>query len=115
MTPFRHAPSPTGMNRHQLIETRSLRLHQAIAEKLRRNPDLIRRAYENIGRWKRINSFPQPYLDEWQAVLDQGLEASLALMCEDSERGRRLRQSSPFPGILSNAERWRILRETRAA
>lgn len=103
------------MNRHQLIEYRSLLLHRAIADKIRVSPGLMRIAYENIARWKGNNDFPQPYLDEWLAILDRGLEATLAFMCEDSEQARRLRQSSPFPGILTNHERWSILRETRAA
>lgn len=103
------------MNRHRLLEQRSLMLHRAMADKLRADPTLIEIARTNIARWKSRNAFPQPYLDEWLAVLDRGLDETIAFMCEDSAQARRLRQSSPFAGILTPRERWSLLREARAA
>ena len=34
-----------------------------------------------------------------------------SILFDDSEEGRRLRQSDPFSGILTPAERWEIYRE----
>lgn len=38
-------------------------------------------------------------------ILAQGPGAALARLTEDSPRARRLRQSSPFPGVLTPPER----------
>ncbi|MDO8903188.1 hypothetical protein [Hydrogenophaga sp.] len=38
----------------------------------------------------------QSYLEEWERLMAQGLEATLAVALDDSEHGAALRQSSPF-------------------
>ncbi len=43
----------------------------------------------------------------------QGREACMAVMLEDSERAAALRQASPFAGLLSNAERFAVLKAWR--
>ena len=47
-----------------------------------------------------------PSLKEWERILaSSGPEEILAILVEDSEAGARLRQSSPFVGVLSREER----------
>jgi len=50
-----------------------------------------------------------PALAEWEALLAQGAEVALTALLADSERSRRLRQSSPFVGVLTPEERNHIL------
>lgn len=100
------------MRTHQNLDKRSLALHCLVAEKIRRDPSLFEKPKEVIKRWSLIVSpHSQPYLREWEKLLDQGMDACLAVATEDSERAAALRQSSPFVGILSNAERQAFFRE----
>jgi hypothetical protein len=81
-------------------------LAEAVAEKIRRDPSLLKRARRNLARWKERRTTWPRCLEEWEEILsDLPVEDVLALLVEDSEEGRRRRQSSPFTGILSAAER----------
>jgi hypothetical protein len=64
----------------------------------------------NPERWER-QSASASALQEWKEILrSEPLEQVLSLLEEDSERPDRLRQSSPFAGILSPEERMEIMR-----
>lgn len=92
---------------HAFLDARSLALHQRIAEKLREHPALLQVAQDNLDRWRStLDPRSRPAMDEWQAVLQRGLESTVALMLDESERGIQLRQSAPFAGVLSHQERW---------
>ena len=97
-----------GARGHLRIDQRSLAMHRAIADKLRANPALLQIARDNLKRRSLANSRSQPYWDAWQALLDQPLEVLLAVLVEESERMTTMRQTSPFAGVLSPAERWAI-------
>jgi hypothetical protein len=84
---------------HAWIDRRSLALHEAVATKLEATPELIEVARANLSRWLCTN--PSQALREWQDVLER---SSL------TERSVRLRQSSPFAGVLTRDERAAILR-----
>lgn len=95
---------------HQELVARSLAMHRLIAEKIRQDPALFEKPKETLARWRTFvcpNS--QPYLEEWQRLLDQGMEACLAVATKDSEHAATLRQASPFCGILSEEERREFL------
>jgi hypothetical protein len=93
---------------HDRLEQRSLTLHRAIAEKLRKHPELLDIARENLDRWSAMGSRSQPYFDTWRGILEQPFEEVLAVIGEDSPRMRELRQSTPFAGVLEPKERWRV-------
>ena len=94
---------------HRLAEARSLVMHTVIAEKIQTNPALIAHAQQNLGRWRRRREGSAPgWMDEWRGILKRPQAEIAAIICEPSERGARLRQSSPFAGALSNQERKRI-------
>ena len=100
------------MPTHQELDQRSLALHQVIAEKIRRDPDLFENVKSTLARWSKIVcSNSQPYLKEWERLVDLGIEECLAVATEDSERANAMRQASPFCGILTNEERWEFLLE----
>lgn len=101
-----------GMKDHRLIDERSLAFDRLIAAKLRAEPALVEKARANLARWLATSS-PRvsPDLLEWQRVLSGPFDALLALIEATDERAARLRQSSPFCGILTTEERTGIIRE----
>lgn len=93
---------------HQRIDRRSVALHLAIAEKLRRNPALLDIARQNLDRWTKAGGRSQPYWDSWREILNRPLAEILDLLGEDSEKMTALRQATPFAGVLEPKERWAI-------
>jgi hypothetical protein len=96
------------------VEERSRALGAALGEHLRRDPALVNRAREQLHRWE-ANAWTNndrrvlPALQEWRALLDSlTLDQLIDLLGEDSNRAARLRQSSPFAGLLPEAERQAI-------
>lgn len=103
------------MKDHRLIDERSLAFDRLIIEKLRANPSLIEKARANISRWlQTAGARSRPDLLEWQSLLDGPMPELLATLASSDEREARLRQSSPFCGILTRAERLAIIREFHA-
>ena len=99
---------------HQWVDDRSLALAEAVAAKLRREPALFSVALTNLQRWRQhIQPWPMS-LQEWDNILAQGPTIALAALTENSDRGRRLRQSSPFAGVLTPQERNTIFVEYEA-
>ncbi len=47
---------------------------------------------------------------EWQEILNQNWESVRKVLLDESEEGKRLRQSTPFAGVLTPQERWEIYR-----
>ena len=103
------------MKDHRLIDERSLALHRAVAEKLRAQPALLGRAKANLQRWE-ADASPRvrPVFAEWRSLLDGPFDGLLALLTADDAPATRLRQSSPFAGLLTASERFAILREFQA-
>lgn len=83
-------------------------MHRFIAERLRANPALLEVARGNMARW---NCPERGWWREWSGILERPLEEIIALLERDDEEGCRLRQSSPFAGILSPQEVWKLKRE----
>jgi excisionase family DNA binding protein len=98
-----------GMDREQL---ETLWLHRAVAGRLVRDPGAILAAAAiNLRRLRRLH--PEggdwDWLDRWDAVLDQGVEAVLEALTSSSAAAVRLRETSPFMGILPEGERQAVL------
>jgi hypothetical protein len=55
----------------------------------------------------------RPVFEEWRAILDGPKSGVFAVLEGVDERSMRLRQSSPFCGILTPAERTAILMSYR--
>jgi hypothetical protein len=121
------APSyiPSGMSLghprktwHEVLEDRSLEMDRVIADKIRANPKLVRIALANIERWLANPDYSesnQQAVLEWKRIIENSsLDALLTLLQSSSEEARRLRQSSPFCGILTAEERAAILRKYEA-
>lgn len=99
------------MRTHQKIDERSLAMHRLIAEKIKNDPALFLKARQTLVKWrKKVCISSQPYLVEWELLMEKGIDACLAVAVEDSQRAAALRQSSPFAGILTNQERFDFLK-----
>lgn len=103
------APLTPGSLRHRVIEARSLAMHCLIAQKIAADPALLNIARRNIAAWRaRYGESPPRALDEWQALLERPWPEIAALIIDPGEAAARLRQSSPFAGVLTPAERQRV-------
>lgn len=99
----------------RVAEARSLAMHTVIAQRLLRDPGVLEKARQNLTRWARTKTIPLPlWIKEWESLLERPSAEIAALLSEFSERGARLRQSSPFAGVLSESERQRIYDAFRA-
>jgi hypothetical protein len=64
----------------------------------------------------RLSESCKDALREWQTILsNHSLNEVLEILIEDSDEGQRLRQSSPFSGILSQRERLEVFRRYETA
>ena len=90
-------------------------MHAVIAQKIARDLELLNVARNNLRRWrKRWGRETPPWHTEWQAILKRPWPEIAALITDSGELATRLRQSSPFAGVLSPAERKRIHEAFRA-
>lgn len=83
---------------------------------MRAQPELLALARENLARWSRQNAHAPALLRcyaEWQAILEQPVPEICAILGAETEEGQRLRQNSPFAGVLSAAEVWAIKKRYR--
>lgn len=105
------AKGPRARQRHhEWIDERSRALDARIAERLRGDPGLIAKGLETLDRWERSRG-PHPAFTEWRDILtSRSTDEVIALLLDDSDGAARLRQSSPFTGILSPEERLAIFR-----
>ena len=102
-------------SQHRLIEARSLAMHAVIAAKIERDRTLLDIARRNLQRWRaRWENDVPAWHDEWSAIVQRPWPEIAAIITEPSEEGARLRQSSPFAGVLSVDERRRIYAAFRA-
>lgn len=99
-------------NPHARIDTLNLALDRATAAKIRARPELIEIARANLAKWGAQNGGElAPAHREWDLVLRFLSPNELAdFLVADTPKANRLRQSSPFVGILSESERLGILR-----
>ena len=95
-------------NGHNLLDERRHRIHTAIADKIDADPSLLAKATANLARWTNQRSHMERGYVEWAAILKQPWPEVASLLRSRSEDAIRLRQCSPFAGVLSERERMRI-------
>ena len=102
-----------GALKHHIIEARSLAMHCLAAQKIERDPALLDKVRATLENWRarysdtQGNDMPRA-LDEWQQLLREPWPAIAALIIDPGERAARLRQSTPFAGVLTARERERV-------
>jgi hypothetical protein len=104
---------------HRRLEERSLALHREIARRIRRDPDLLKAVRDRLTKDIESRQFSLSVTDAMQEWLDllntRSLKEMLELLVDQGENARRLRQSTPFTGILTQEERRRILEKHESA
>lgn len=90
-------------------DRRSLFLHRAIAEKMRRFPDeSISRARTNLERMMAKHPGARVLLEEWGRILDRPLDEIVEVMTDPRAHARDLRQVTPFARVLTARERTEV-------
>jgi hypothetical protein len=99
------------MRTHQEIDSRSLVMAREIVKRIDADPKHsgVVHAREVCRRWNIERQ--SPVISEWLEILEKPWAEIRSILLDEGEYGKRLRQSSPFAGILSNRERWRIYRK----
>lgn len=106
-----HQKTARSQEEHDAI---GLGIGRAVAEALRKNPELQIRAREFVESQLAVRSAGVRLdIEEWKDILsDYSLARLRAFLISPSERATRLRQSLPFAAVFSDEERERI--RTRA-
>jgi hypothetical protein len=94
----------------QFIDLVNLMFHRRIADRLLTEPEIVlSKARSNLKRWMSSyepGSSDSKCFEEWVELLEKlSVQDLIAVITEDSDRGQRLRSSTPFTGILSTEER----------
>lgn len=94
-------------------QERSLWLHQAVLAELVENPeDVLARVGGNLHQLRAQHlgrGMTAHWLDQWQEVLDAGVDAVADVLTSQGPAALELRQNSPFAGVISEAVRSRVL------
>jgi len=79
-----------------------------VARELRHDSRILRQARANLRRWSaRDGKRIRPVFGEWQRILQRLSRDEIAdFLISDTPLARRLRQSSPFVGLLPATSRW---------
>jgi len=103
---------------HDVNDAISLEIGKRVAARLRQDPRVLQIARENLARWSHRNADSASLLRcyaEWQILLDRPLEEICQILQSDDEESRRLRQNSPFAGVLTASELWSLKSALRHA
>lgn len=92
---------------HRGAELRSLAYHRVVGRRL--DDRLVDHARERLSRWAAEDRIDPRYLRHWEAILNRSPASIARIIARDDQRGRDLRQRSPFAGALNEHERQRIL------
>jgi hypothetical protein len=95
---------------HAGIDRRGLTMARRIVAKIDGDAgrEGLAHARKVCARWVEQGNVPAK---EWMIILQRPWPEIRSILLDDSEEGRRLRQSDPFCGILTPAEPWEIYRE----
>ena len=98
---------------HLIIDRVNAAQDRVIASRLRRNRRVLSVARNNLRRWAaRDGRKLRPVFVEWRRILERLSAREIAdFLVSDTPMARRLCQSSPFAGVLTQAERGAIRRK----
>lgn len=88
-------------NPHAQIDSENRERDRRLAALIRRNPDVLALARRNLKNWAARWGGLTPAWEEWEQLLRMLSPAQIADFLESTTpKANRLRQSSPFPGVL---------------
>jgi len=88
-----------------------MNIYPLLVDRIEADPSIVDRALELLDRWTEREVGPVHRRREWRTILSKakessaGMDALLAILRDDSEASRRLKDFAPFAGILSREER----------
>lgn len=92
---------------HDVQDSISLEIATRIANGLPEHPEWIDFARGNLDRWMLLNSNAPSLLrcyNEWREILERPIQDVCEILLSESGEGQRLRQNSPFAGVLGEDE-----------
>ncbi len=100
----------SGMNSpHQIHDAKSLEMHRRVAERFRKDPGGVARfGLSNIKRWRDRGVDCEDFYT-WENLLEGTSDRVIEVLLSPLEQAVRLRQSSPFAGLIPEDERKTIL------
>jgi hypothetical protein len=102
------SPRPHG---HETAERRARALHALVAERL--DEAMLEEAREEVERLAAAGQLHERYAQRWRNVLARSPAEVAVAMVADTQKGRDLRQNSPFAGVLNEQERRRVIERVR--
>ena len=102
------------MPSQQQIHAFTRAFHRVALQRLLDKPSLVERALQTIARWQtqRGSTASDPYMQEWQSLLEGDLSQLQTRVCADDDHAATLRNTSPLGFVLSPAERHALRSES---
>jgi hypothetical protein len=110
---FARATRYHATERGDVSALRSLRMHDVVAKRLIKNPDLLDVARTRLQRLREVNPHGDAYHNRWQELIDGPIERLLRMLTQPSEEASTLRQESPFTTLVPTEERRRVFESLR--
>lgn len=103
------------MNRQQQIDDFLLQAHRLAVVRLRADPPRLAELVQTLVRWRAQAGATRsdPYWDEWQSLLDAGVDAIELGTCGTDDHAAVLRSVSPVGVLITPVERGEMLRAAR--
>jgi len=101
------------MSLHRLAEERSLAFHRVVADRIRNDPRLLEPVRARLDEWLERGDRSSSYAAEWRRIVDLPIPKLVEFLVDPGEHARELRQSTPFAGFLTPAERWQLWAQVR--
>jgi len=105
------------MNRQQQIDAFLREAHRLAVGRLRADPRRLAEVVRTLDRWCAQSGATRAdrYWDEWQVLLDAGVDAIEAEVCGEDDHAAALRNVSPMGVLITQRERGELLRAARHA
>ena len=88
-----------------------MNLYPLIADRVEHDFSILDWALDTLQKWTSQGEIPLLRAAEWRRIIEdaklgnEGLKALVAILRDESEQGRRLKDFAPFAGVLSREER----------
>ena len=105
------------MNRQQQIDHFVAQAHVLAVQRLREVPSRVQEVKAQLARWRASAGATRSdaYWNEWQALLDKSVDVLEQAVCADTDQALCLRNVSPMSVLITQAERMKLLRQSRQA
>ncbi|HMO50030.1 MAG TPA: hypothetical protein PKE26_03990 [Kiritimatiellia bacterium] len=91
-----------------------MNLFPALVVEIERNPGLLLQARDTLGYWEKNQLAPKNRMEEWRTILDKAIQSEAgrralnALLLDESEAAKRIKDFAPFAGLLPRETRRKV-------